>query len=274
MLPRGLRNQVKSPVRSFRWWWLSRQPDREFHPDGANCSFRCPPLAIELAFRNQFADAAQAVEFADFLNLLRPMTSPLLFDLGAHFGLFSHVVMALGGPRARAIAVDPSGVACSMVRRIASTNGWTDRLEVLQAAVGGSVGEVEMVDGGVLLAGYFMAAADQPPSDRTRVPRLTIDELVRRAGRLPDLIKIDVESFELEVFDGAAKTLTGSGIPVCLEIHNQYIRERGSDPALVLDRLTALGYTDWTVGGRQVAAPEILKPDLIRIVARGGPKPR
>lgn len=270
LLPRRLRNYVKSPLRTLQWWWLSCQPDQMYRPEGAGCSFRCPPLAIKHAFRHQFGDPEQAAEFAEFLELLRPITAPLFFDLGSHFGLFSHVVMARGGSNARAVAVDPSGAACSMVRRIAIANGWTNRLEVVQGAMGGTDGEVEMVDGGVMLAGYFMAAADQPPGDRIRVPRLTIDELVRRVGRLPDLIKIDIESFEIEVFDGAAKTLGGSQIPVCLEIHNRYIRERGADPAVVLQRLTALGYTRWTIGGRSAAAAEILRPELIRIVARRG----
>lgn len=268
ILPRGLRNQVKSPLRTLRWWRLSRQPDQEFRPTGAGCSFRCPPLAIEHAFRHQFEDPEQATEFAEFLELVRPLKAPLFFDLGTHFGLFSHVLLARCGPDARVVAVDPSGVACSMVRRIAAANGWTDRLEVVQAAMGGTLGEVEMVDGGVLLAGYFMAAADQPASDRIRVPRITIDELVRRAGRVPDLIKIDIESFELEVFDGAKKSLMGGRIPLCLEIHNRYIRERGGDPRDVLKKLTGLGYTRWTTGGKIITDTEILQPDLIRIVVR------
>jgi len=243
--------------------------DCDYHPAGTQKSFRCPPLAIEHAFQHQFNDPAQALEFADFIELIQPLQAPLFFDLGAHFGLFTHVLLAGGGPRARAVAVDPSGVACSMVRRIAAANGWSERLEVIQGAIGGADGELEMVDGGVMLAGYFMAAADQPSGDRIRVPRLTIDELVRRVGRTPDLIKIDIESFELEVFDGAHRTLAGARIPLCLEIHNRYIRERGANPAEVLEKISALGYTRWTIRNRALSAAEILKPDLIRIVARG-----
>ena len=269
-LPRRWRNQLKSPARTLRWWRKSRQPDQDYSPVGAGCHFRCPPLAVEYAFQHQFNDPEQAVEFADFLELLRPLPAPLFFDLGAHFGLFSHVVLAKGGPSARAVAVDPSGTACSMIRHIAAINGWTDRLEVIQGAMGGTLGEVEMVDGGVMLAGYFMAAADQPAGDRVRVPRLTIDELVRRVGGRPDLIKIDIESFEQEVFDGAAATLTGASISLCLEVHNRYIRDAGKDPKVVLQKLSALGYTRWTMGTRTVSAEEILKPDLVRIVARRG----
>ena len=268
LIPRNLRNWFKSPSRTLRWWILSRQPDVTYAVPGGDCSFRCPPLAVENAFRGQFEDPEQTVEFRDFLELIRPIRSPLFFDLGTHFGLFSHVVMARSGGEGRAIAVDPAGTACSMVRRIASLNGWTDRLTVIQAAMGGESGEVEMVDGGVLLAGYFMEAVDQPQGDRIRVPRVTIDELVHRIGCKPDLIKIDIEGFERDVFEGATETLTGASIPVCLEIHNRYIRDAGGDPAQLLEKLRQMGYTRWTAGGRTITAEEILVRDLIRIVIR------
>ncbi len=267
-LPRRWRNHLKSPVRAVRWWWLARQPDRKYQPKGAECSFLCPPLAVEHAFRLQFADPEQAAEFTEFRELIRPLRTPLFFDLGCHFGLFSHVLLARSKSSGRVLAVDPSGTACAMVRHIAAANGWTDRLEVLQAAVGGRTGELEMVDGGVMLAGYFMAASDQPPGDRIRVPQFTIDDLTQRAGRKPDLIKIDIESFELEALDGAHATLSGGQIPLCLEIHNRYLRERNADPRQVLAKVTALGYRHWTCAGQPITAEAILARDLVRIVAR------
>ena len=267
-VPRRWRNYLKSPGKAVRWWWLARQPDRRYQPQNADSSFLCPPLAVEHAFRFQFLDAEQAAEFREFVDLLRPLKDPLFFDLGCHFGLFSHVMLALSKPAGRALAVDPSGTACAMVRHIAAANSWTSRLEVIQAAVGGKSGELEMVDGGVMLAGYFMAASDQPPGDRIRVPLVTIDDLTRRAGRKPDVVKIDIESFELEAFDGAPETLGGGEIPICLEMHNRYLRDRKADPRQVLAKIAALGYRHLTCGGQPISADAILARDLIRIVAR------
>jgi FkbM family methyltransferase len=267
LIPRSLRNHLKSPRQSWAWWRASRRPPVQFSP-GFGLAFQCPELAVTAAFHLQQDDPEQAAEFAEFMTLATEFRDPLFFDIGCHFGIFSFAVVDRFGPGAKAIAIDPSNSACAMVRRIAEINGWTQRIDVLLAAAGEKTGELEMVDGGVQCAGYFMLPADQPKRDRIVVPQKTIDSLAAEYGRKPDIVKIDVEGFEREVLIGGRQTLEGGAIPICLEIHNHYMRDRGLDPACVTEELLRLGYRRFTCAGKSIDPSQFQRSGIIRIVAR------
>ncbi len=266
-VPRSLRNHLKAPQQSLRWWLSSRRPAITCSP-GYDWSFRAPELAVKSAFHLQTDDPPQAAEFAEFMALIKGFQDPLFFDIGCHFGIFSFAVVDRCGPGAQAVAIDPSSTACEMVRRISKLNGWTDRVEVLQMAMGDRIGDLEMVDGGVVCAGYFMLPGDQPKRDRVVVPQQTIDGLAHQRGRSPDLVKIDVEGFELEVLMGGRATLVSGDIPLCLEVHNHYLRERNVDPRSILRTLEEFGYRQLTCGGRAISPEDILIGDIVRVVAR------
>ena len=82
----------------------------------------------------------------------------VLFDLGAHFGLFSLAALHYGGIGSRAVAVDPSPAAMRMMRVEARLNNIADgRWRLVQAAVTNQVGVQQMVAAGVHSAGYYVA---------------------------------------------------------------------------------------------------------------------
>lgn len=266
VLPRRLRTFLRAPGTTAGLWWKTRREVR--HEVRPGWVLTCPRAAVDGAFHLQHDDPEQAAEFDEFLGVIRPLRDPLFLDLGCHFGLFSFAVARHCGPGSRCVAVDPSGLACDMVRRIRDRNGWGEQIEVLQAAAGDRLGEMELVDAGAPAAGYFVPPRDQPAADRTRVPMITVDELTRRAGRMPSVVKIDVESYEHEVLHGATRTLEAPGVVWCLELHNEFMRMRGVDPSDVLGTLAAHGYRDLRCDGRTIGPSEILARDLIRIVAR------
>ncbi len=124
-----------------------------------------------------------------------------------------------------------------------------------------------MVDAGVSAAGYMVLPGDHPQSERTRLPQTTIDQLAPQMPGLPTVIKIDVESFELEVLRGGSATLSQQAIPLCLEMHNQMMRERGVEPRQVLELLQSYGYRNYTCESRAVSVEEILRAEIIRLIA-------
>jgi FkbM family methyltransferase len=252
---------------ALRLWRQGSVPLVEYSPR-PGWTLRCPSVAIDGAFRLQKEDPPQVAEFDEFLGLLRPLRDPLFFDIGCHFGLFGFAAAHFCGKGTRAIAIDPSKAACDMVRRIRDANGWGDCIEVICAAAGEREGELEMIDAGPQAAGYFVLPGSQPASDRTRVPLVTIDGLAATHGRNPDLIKIDVESYELEVLKGGERTLHDGRAILCLEMHNAMMRGRGINPGLVLDRLRQFDYHSWECAGRKISEEEIAAEEIIRIVCR------
>lgn len=264
--PRSVRNWLRSPRKTLAWIGNEIRGPIPY-PVRLDWTLRCPRNAAESAFHLQRDDPPQVREFDDFLELIRRLPRVILLDIGSHFGLFSFAAVHYGAAGSRALAVDPSAEARRMVRRVAELNGWTDRVTFIQAAVGARIGVLEMVETGFTAAGYVVLPGDHPASDRVRIPLTTVDRLVADMPEPPTVIKVDVESYELEVLEGGQTTFSQSAIPLCLELHNQMLRERGADPSQVLEKLRAFGYLRYWQSGHEAPPSELLQPDIARFIA-------
>ena len=165
LVPREIRNWVKSPRRTAEWLW-----DEARHQFGADrtlqirpsWSLRCHPAAFRFARHEQIDDVQQRKELDAFIASVVPGT--ILFDVGAHFGIFSLAAFHYGGAAVQAIAVDASPFATRMIHKQARLNRIPPgRLEIITAMVGDRIGEGELVSVGVIAGGYFV-----PPRIRIR----------------------------------------------------------------------------------------------------------
>src|SRR5215472_9866013 len=133
VVPRVVRNWIRSPSRSAQWLWdgacfgLGFTRTLQLSPQW---SLICHPYAYKVAYQSQIADPEQAEEFHSFqLHCSREM---VLFDIGAHFGIFSLAAAHFGGS---AVAVDASPTAIRMAATQARLNRCSDRVRTLCAAV-------------------------------------------------------------------------------------------------------------------------------------------
>jgi FkbM family methyltransferase len=228
----------------------------------------CHPLAYPRSYRAQREDPEQAAEFDGFIAACRP--GMVLFDVGAHFGLFSLAALHYGGPTARAVAVDASPTATRMTQIQAQLNGVADRCTVVCACACQEEGVRGMVAVGVLADGYFTPAGrDHCGRELTATPAITLNELVERTGLWPTHLKIDVEGYEGEVLRGAQRLLTHDPAPMLfIELHNVLLRELGEDPVAILALLEESGYRFSAPTGRPVCKELILSRSLVRFVAK------
>lgn len=138
-----------------------------------------------------------------------------VIDVGANAGQFARACLATW-PAARVIAFEPLPEVAALLRENLRDTG---RVEVHALAVGSTDGEtafrrhahslsssvLEVVPG----AESEAWAAEQLP--HLNVPVRRLDTIL--AGRVldrPVLVKVDVQGFELEVLDGAERTLAGA----------------------------------------------------------------
>ena len=187
-----------------------------------------PSFAHRVAYQAQVVDPEQSEEFKNFL--LQCSDRMFLFDVGAHFGIFSLAAAHFGG---KAIAVDPSPIATRMIARQAALNGLTKSIRIVQAAVSDESGEVELLSSGVFSDGYFKISRGGAKSELTRTRAMTIDELAGQHGA-PTHIKIDAEGQEAAVLRGGRKTLEKSSPILFLELHNDMVSAEGGDPKFCL----------------------------------------
>ena len=187
-----------------------------------------------------------------------------LFDLGAHFGLFSLAATRCGG---RAVAVDPSPVATKMMAAQVALNGFKDRIQIVQAAVSDSAGALHMLSAGVFSDGYFRLVKGRSRKELTQTEATTIDQLAQQFGA-PTHIKVDVEGHEAAALRGARDTLRSFAPTLFIELHNELVTADGSNPNDALDELVQLGYGTYSLGGEALGRSAILEKPIIRIVAK------
>jgi FkbM family methyltransferase len=264
-VPRPVRNWLRSPSRSAEWLWHSTRFSlgvRQPLDLSSGFSLVCHPRAYKVFYEAQIVDPEQREEFRTFLS--HCCDRMFLFDVGAHYGVFSLAAAHFGG---KAVAVDPSPIAAHMIATEASLNGLADRIQILQAAVSDANGVMNMLSSGVFSSGYFKVAKARPRRELTETQALTIDQMVCQFGA-PTHIKIDVEGHEAAALRGARDVLGRTSPILFLEFHNEMVASEGGDPNAALDELASLGYAFFALNGNPIDRRAILARPLIRITAR------
>jgi len=265
VVPRRVRNSLRSPAKLARWCWDSAKfslgtiRTLQLLPDW---SIRCHPEAYRVTYQAQILDQEQREEFLGFVSHCSHKT--FLFDIGAHFGIFSLAAAHFGG---RAVAIDPSEAAMRMVEMQAAINGLSSRIHAIRAAASDVSGTLEMLGSGVFSHGYLRVVKGRSKHDLTQVNALTIDEMAQAFG-VPTHIKVDVEGHEHAVLRGARETLSKSLPILFLELHNEMIRSEGLDANAILDQLHQIGYCTFTAKGELASRDAILSRPIVRIICK------
>jgi FkbM family methyltransferase len=266
-VPRGVRLWLRHPVQSSRWLWHAAAA----RTGGAvtlrmrdDWAIACHPAAVE-AFAFERDQPALRAELDGFVEACR--RGMVLFDIGAHFGLFSLAALEWGGESAAIVAVDPSTAALEVFDANMRLANAGSRVERVCAAVGAGEGEASLLTGGAG-AWHMMVTPDAPRSDAVKVPLVTLDGLAARTRRTPTHVKIDVEGEEDAVLRGGEGVLRGARPIVFLELHGDILRRSSRSPLAVLDRLGSYGYTRLDVAGRPITPEDAAALDVARIVCR------
>ncbi len=265
VLPRDARNWLRSPSKSIEWLWDSARfslGGRESFDSLLGWSLVCHPRAWKIFRRDQIIDPDQSAEFKNFVSSCS--RSMLLYDVGAHFGIFSLAAAHFGG---RAVAVDPSPTATRMIETQIALNRCSDRVRVLCAAASDTSAGMDMLSSGIFSDGYFKTTKGRIKKELTRVQTVTIDQLARQFGP-PSHIKIDVEGHEAAVLRGGADTLCHSSPLLFIELHTNMVASEGADPGAALDVIRGFGYQTFALDGHVIERSGILRQSISRIIAR------
>ncbi len=140
--------------------------------------------------------------------LLRNMARPgwTFFDVGANEGYYAFLAADLGGSGSKVVAFEPQAAVASLLR--ASVNRNRTPVTVVEAACvaeGESITFYASDDRTNLGAGTVVPGLHK--GEGTSVRAVTLDKYCTDSGLVPDIVKIDVEGFELYVLRGFTETL-------------------------------------------------------------------
>lgn len=172
----------------------------------------------------------------DVYRRLAPKTE-VIFDVGANIGLYA-AVAGKENPRAKIISFEPVDENIVYLKKNIEANLLTN-VEIIEAAVGEKAGKIEMFLSDISI-GHHSAVADERDRRSGRsvvVPVVSIDDYVASTGLAPNLLKVDVEGFDIFVFKGARETLNKYKPTIFAEYGPDMMKRQGYEPKEFLDLL-------------------------------------
>ncbi len=141
-----------------------------------------------------------------------------ILDLGANTGLAS-LYFRTQFPEAQIVAVEPDPANFAMLQRHL---GALPGVEIIQAAVWSRDGEITLTDPGIGSWAMRVEESSQSTSSQNQVAALSMPSLLKHfpQGRV-DLLKMDVEGAEKEVFESSAAWIQNIGA-IVIELHDRY----------------------------------------------------
>jgi FkbM family methyltransferase len=182
---------------------------------GAGEWIRVDPSCRSYVWEEQEEDALWAAVMSEI------QAGDRVADVGASIGAYT-----IGAAKRGALVAsyEPNPDVAALLQRHVELNHVADRVEVREVALGEVEREAHLAAGGTL---DMASRIDATGALSVRMERL--DEQF-------DIVKIDVEGYELEVLQGASALLADRDRrPRCLfvELHRDVLRARGIDPGLL-----------------------------------------
>jgi FkbM family methyltransferase len=183
-----------------------------------------------------------------------------ILDLGAHLGTFTLVAAASGR---RVIAVEASSRNVELLEKSARANGLDDAITIIPASVSNRSGMVRFQQE----AAWGRIADARWATDVVEVPARTVTEILGElgVGRV-DVVKMDVDGFEMAAIEGMAALLSVPQAPRVVYKSNAHtLRMFDATPEQLVGALAELGYGNYLVGGEEreltPVTPSSFQPD-------------
>lgn len=144
--------------------------------------------------------------------------SKVVFDVGAHIGYFSILAAKNGANKVFSFEIDDEFI--KIAKKQALLNKVNNKIKFVNKPIG--------------LNGDFVRVKNYTGSYSKK--SFSIDYFCKNKNIWPNLLKIDIEGFELEAFQGATELLKRDLI-IILELHPQLIKKRGKSYKEIFKKL-------------------------------------
>lgn len=194
-----------------------------------------------------------------FKSLVKP--GDVFFDIGSNIGYYSLTAAPLVGPSGRIYAFEPATQQFTLLKANLSRNNLT-QVEAVQLALSDCNGPgVLHLDDTFNTGSAALRSGDATGPNEETVTCTTLDDFVesRQIDRI-DVMKIDVEGFEMSVLRGGCRTLERLRPTLLIEVKDHHLQRGGSSRDKLYAYLRALGYTSYRIKSRE-RLEEIKEPE-------------
>jgi FkbM family methyltransferase len=222
----------------------------------------CIPLGNELLVRTKYGyilvpaeDRALIAAVWEHGGILEPHTVDILttllhegdtfVDVGANIGLLTVPAARKVGPTGHVLAVEPNPRACEVLRQTLATTFMTERVDLQACAAGAKEGEATLMIPDILGHASLLDLPEAKHSERVRVA--AVDSLVGPGLRV-NLVKIDAEGYELEVWRGMQRVIgENPDLVVIVEFGPEHLRRAGVSVETWIDEIRQPDFTAFEI---------------------------
>lgn len=184
-------------------------------------------------------------------------------DVGSHLGYFSILFASVPGNEAVAIELDPSNFRALMRGAEMQPAEVRSRIRALNIGISDQSGTIEVPRSRALDSSRRIGGTLDDVEDRVSVPLTTIDRLAADLRLLPDVIKVDVEGFEVHALRGARSVLANERPLLLIEVHPAGIAGEGESVSNLLAMLNDAGYKCYRFLQHRAKAGSYLTTDIL-----------
>ncbi|MXN67425.1 FkbM family methyltransferase [Stappia sp. GBMRC 2046] len=226
--------------------YINSRPDHYEVPFAGNVAafLADRPYPKTWYFRNRLRRAIHGYHEPAMTFLLERLSESKhsLLDIGSHLGYFSVLFASVPDHEATAIELDPSNF-----RELERCFNWQaepvrGQLHAVNLGISDVQGTLNLPQNRPHNASHHINSAFKGETELMAVELTTIDDFVSRMSRPPDVVKIDVEGFEVPALRGASRLLAENKPVLLIEVHPPQIRELGEDVHDVISITKATGY--------------------------------
>lgn len=175
-------------------------------------------------------------------RLLRRIVRPgwTVVDVGANIGYYTLLFARLVGRSGCVYSFEPQASTYAALSRNISLNE-PGNVRAFRVALSDSVGEAPLAETGERPHATHIAGIGEASSEK--VPLITLDSfLAAESARGLDLVKVDIEGYEMRFLAGAAETLARFRPIVQLELNPSMLTRFEASPEAVVKQLADAGY--------------------------------
>jgi FkbM family methyltransferase len=141
------------------------------------------------------------------------------FDVGANIGYYALQAAQLVGDSGVVYAIEPVPDNFDLLSKNVRINNYKN-VELQRVAFGDHNGECDMYWSGMRNYATLVPGTWRSYTSQFVVPLRTIDRFIADTGRIPDVIRMDTEGYELSILKGALELLSSNRpLKLALEVH-------------------------------------------------------
>lgn len=180
-------------------------------------------------------------------GVLRP--GQTVVDVGANIGYFTLLAAQSVGSEGRVVAVEAHPETYELLRRNVVMNGYHSFVRTWNRAAWSEPGTVQFhkriryaANSSVASVGGAGLSELGDAEEAVEVESAPLDDLLAGVGPV-DILKVDVEGAELQVFRGLAGTVQASpAVRIMLEWSPEQLVQMGTDPGELVDLIAGWGF--------------------------------